>query len=103
MRTSPTRLKGQPSKPTLHPEATEDDSESNKEVVIEDERIIIEGGGVTPITPVDDRLLDQDDQEDPIRAKTPSGVVTESLFQMNMDFPASTPAVSDPPDGDQED
>ena len=31
------------------PEATGDDSESDKDVIIEDERIIIEGGGVTPI------------------------------------------------------
>ena len=84
------------------PEATEDNSESNKDVIIEDERIIVEGGGVTPITPADDRLLDQDDQEDQTEAKTPSGAVTESLSQMNMDSPAATLAVSDPPGGDQE-
>ena len=36
------------------PEAMEDDSESEKDVIVEDERIIIEGGGVTPITPADD-------------------------------------------------
>ena len=35
------------------PEATGDDSESEKDVIIEDERIIIEGGGVTPIMPAD--------------------------------------------------
>ena len=46
------------------PEATEDDSESEKDVIVEDELIIIEGGGITPITPADDQLLDQDDQED---------------------------------------
>ena len=84
------------------PEATEDDSESDKDVIIEDERIIVEGGGITPITPADDRLLDQDDQEDQTRAKTPSGVVTESLSQMNMDSPTATLVVSDPPGGDQE-
>ena len=66
------------------PEATGDDSKSEKDVIIEEERIITEGGGVTPITPADDQLLDQDDQEDRTGAKTPSGVVTESLSQMNM-------------------
>ena len=84
------------------PEAMEDDSKSEKDVIIEDERIITEGGGVTPITPADDRLLDQDDQEDQTGAETPSGAVTESLSQMNMDSPASTLLVSDPPGGNQE-
>ena len=36
------------------PEATGDDSDSDRDVIVEDERIIIEGGGVTPITPADD-------------------------------------------------
>ena len=36
------------------PEATEDDSKSEKDVIIEEERIITEGGGITPITPADD-------------------------------------------------
>ena len=36
------------------PEATGDDSESEQDVIIEVERIITEGGGVTPITPADD-------------------------------------------------
>ena len=84
------------------PEATRDASKSEKDVIIEDERIIIEGGGVTPITPADDQLLDQDDQEEGTRAETPSGAVTESLSQMNMDSPTSTLAVSDPPGGNQE-
>ena len=83
------------------PEATGDDSESEKDVIIEDERIIIEGGGVTPIMPADNRLLDQDDQEEGTGAKTPSGAVTESLSQMNMDSPTSTLVVSDPPGGGQ--
>ena len=83
------------------PEAMEDDSESEKDVIIEEERIITEGGGVTPITLADDRLLDQDDQEDQTGAETPSRVVIESLSQMNMDSPASTLAVSDPLGGDQ--
>ena len=83
------------------PEATGDNSESEKDVIIEEERIITEGGGITPMTPADDRLLDQDDQKDGTGAETPSGVVTESLSQMNMDSPASTLVVSDPPGGDQ--
>ena len=53
------------------PEATGDDSKSEKDVIIEDERIVIEGGGVTPIMPADDGLLDQDDQEEVTRAETP--------------------------------
>ena len=84
------------------PKATEDDPESKKDVISEDEQIIIEGGGITPITPADDRLLDLDDQEGQTGAETPSGAVTESLSQMNMDSPASTPAVSDLPGGNQE-
>ena len=36
------------------PEATEEDSKSEKDVIIEEERIITEGGGITPITPADD-------------------------------------------------
>ena len=99
---SPTRLKGRPPKTDPLPEATEDDSKSEKDMIIEEERIITEGGGITPITPADDRLLDKDDQEDQTGAETPSGVVTELLSQMNMDSPATTLVVSDPPGGDQE-
>ena len=36
------------------PETMEDDPENEKDVIVEDERIIIEGGGATPITPADD-------------------------------------------------
>ena len=36
------------------PEATGDDSESDRDVIVEDERIVIEGGGVTSITSADD-------------------------------------------------
>ena len=71
-------------------------------MIIEEERIITEGGGITPIMPADDQLLDQDDQEDGTGAETPSGVVMESLSQINMDSPASTLVVSDPPGGNQE-
>ena len=78
------------------PKAMEDDPESEKDVIAEDEQIIIEGEGVTPITPADDQLLELDDQEDQTGAETPSGAVTESLSQMNMD----SATVSDPPGGD---
>ena len=98
----PTHLKGWLPKLTLPPEATGDDSKSDKDVIVEDEKIVIVGGGVTPITPADDRLLDQDNQEEGTGAKTPSGAVTESLSQINMDKAASTLAVSDPPGGGQE-
>ena len=98
----PTRLKGWLPKPTLFLKPLEMTPRVKLDVIIEDERIIIEGRGVTPITPADDQLLDQDDQEEGTRAKTPSGVVTESLSQMNMDSPTSTLVVSDPPGGNQE-
>ena len=84
------------------PEDNGDNSGSDKDVIIEHERIVIEGGGATPITPADDRLLDQDDQEEGTGAETPSGVVTELLSQMNMDLPATTLAASDPPGGGQD-
>ena len=43
------------------PEDNGEDAESDKDVIIEDERIVIETGGATPITPADNQLLDQDD------------------------------------------
>ena len=36
------------------PEVMEDDLKGKDDVIVEDEQIIIEGGGVTPITPADD-------------------------------------------------
>ena len=87
------------------PEVMEDDLEvtvDKDDVIVEDEWIVIEGGGVIHITPADDQLLDLDDQEGQTGAETPSGAVAESLSQMNMDSPASTPAVGDPPGGNQE-
>ena len=70
-----------------------EDSEDSKDIIVEDERIIIETGGATPITPAEDQLLD--DQVG-TGAKTPSRAVIKSLSQMNMDFPATPPVVSDP-------
>ena len=84
------------------PEATGDDFESNKDIIIGFERIVIEGGGATPITPADDRRLDQDDQEEGTGAKTPSGAVTKLLSQMNMDLLTPTLAMSDSPGGGQD-
>ena len=84
------------------PETTGDDFESNKDIIIEDKRIVIEGGSATPITPADDRLLDQDDQEEGTGAKTPSGAVTKLLSQMNMDLLTPTLAMSDSPGGGQD-
>ena len=78
------------------PEDNGDDSGSDKDVIVEDKRIVIETGGATPIMPADDRLLDQDDQEG-TGAETPYRVVTESLSQMNMDLPTTTLVASDPP------
>ena len=63
-----------------------EDVRDNRDVIIEDERIVIEAGGATPITLAEDQLLD--DQVG-TGAETPSGVVTESLSQMNMDSPTT--------------
>ena len=59
------------------------DMKDNRDVIVKDERIVIETGGTTPITLAEDQILD--DQVG-TGAETPSGAVTESLSQMNMDF-----------------
>ena len=66
----------------------------NRDVIVEDERIIIEAGGTTPITLAEDQLLD--DQVG-TGAKTPSGAVTKLLSQMNVDSPTTSQVASDPP------
>ena len=71
----------------------------NRDVIIEDEKILIEAGGTTPITLAEDQLLD--DQVG-TGAKTPSGAVTESLSRMNVDSPATSQVASDPPDEGQD-
>ena len=76
-----------------------DDVKDNQDMIIEDERIVIEAEGATPITPAEDQLLDD---QGGTGAETPSGVVTESLSQMNMDSPTTPPVVSDPPDEGQD-
>ena len=91
------------------PEEVEDDPSEVGEVDLtapQDDKIIIEGGGTTPITPADNQLLGNgyQEDEDSTGSVTPSGVVTESLSQMKMDSPASapTPRVSNPPCSNQE-
>ena len=71
----------------------------NRDIIIEDERIIVEAGGATPITLAEDQLLD--DQVG-TGAETPSGAVTESLSWMNVDSPATLQVASDPPDEGQD-
>ena len=82
------------SDPPPENEEDDDDTKDSQDVIIEDERIIIKTGGATPITLAEDQLLDD---QGGTGAKTPSGVVTELLSQMNMDSPATPPEVSDPP------
>ena len=68
-----------------------------------EDQITMEGGGTTPITPVNDKLLEEyDDLLDNLNgATTPSGIVTESLSQMNMGCPMHMPPTNDPPSNDQ--
>ena len=75
------------------------DTKDDRDVIVEDERIIIKIGGATPITPAEDQL--PDDQVG-TGAETPSGAVTESLSQMNMSLPATLQVVNDPPDEGQD-
>ena len=66
-----------------------------------EDQITMEGGGTTPITLADDKLLEEyDDLLDNLNgATTPSEIVTESLFQMNMGSPMHTPPTNNPPPG----
>ena len=82
------------SDPPPRDEEDREDVRDNRDIIIEDERIFIEAGGTTLITLAEDQLLD--DQVG-TGAETPSGVVTESLSQMNMDSPATSQVASDPP------
>ena len=71
----------------------------DRDVIVEDERIVVEAGGTTPITLAKDQLLD--DQVG-TGAETPSGAVTELLSRMNVDSPATLQVASDPPDEGQD-
>ena len=64
------------------------DTKDSRDVIIEDERIIIETGGATPITPAEDQLLDD---QGGTGVETPSGAVTKTLSQMSMDSPTTPP------------
>ena len=75
-------------------EGTRDD----RDVIVKDERIIVEAGGTPPITLAEDQLLDN---QGGTGAETTSGVVAESLSQMNVDSPATLQVASDPPDEGQ--
>ena len=57
----------------------------DRDIIVEEERIIDEVGDATPITMVEDQLLD--DQVG-TGAEIPSGVVAESLSRMNVGLPA---------------
>ena len=72
-------------KTNLPPEDNGDpeDMKDSRDMIIEDERIVIETGGATPITPPEDQLLDRPGWY--WSQNSPSGVVTELLSQMNMD------------------
>ena len=83
------------------PHGGEEDQEGvrdNRDVIVKDERIIVEAGGTTPITLAEDQLLDN---QGGTGAKTPSRAVTESLSRMNVDSPAALQVASDPPDEGQ--
>ena len=71
----------------------------DRDVIIEDEKIIVEAEGATPITLAEDQLLD--DQVG-TGAETPSRAVTESLSRMNVDSPTTSQVASDPPDEGQD-
>ena len=95
----PVPVQAAQSDPPLGDEEDREDVRDNRDIIIEDERIIIKAGGTTPITPAEDQLLD--DQVG-TGAETPSGVVTKLLSQMNMDSSATSQVASDPPDEGQD-
>ena len=70
----------------------------DRDVIMEDKRIIVKAGDTTPITRAEDQLLD--DQVG-TGAETPSRAVTESLSWMNVDLPAALQVASDPPNEGQ--
>ena len=70
----------------------------DRDVIVEDKRIVVEAWGTTPITLAEDQLLDD---QGGTGAKTPSGAVAESLSWMNVDSPAALQVASDPPNEGQ--
>ena len=69
----------------------------DKDVIVEDERIVNEVGDATPITMAEDQLLD--DQVG-TGAETPSGASAELLSRMNVGLPIPSQEASDPPGQD---
>ena len=86
------------SNPPHRSEGNREGVRDDRDVIVKDERIVIKAGGTTPITLAEDQLLDD---QGGTGAKTPSGAVTKSLSQMNMDSPAASQVASDPPDEGQ--
>ena len=70
----------------------------DRDVIVEDERIVVKAGGTTPITLAEDQLLDD---QGGTGAETPSGAVTKSLSRMNVDSPTASQVASDPPNEGQ--
>ena len=75
-----------------------EDVRDNRDVIVEDERIIVKAGGTTPITLAEDQLLDD---QGGTGAETPSGAAAESLSRMNVDSPTTSQVASDPHDEGQ--
>ena len=83
------------------PHRGEEDGEGmrdNRDVIVKDERIVVEAGGTTPITLAEDQLLDD---QGGTGAKTPSRAVAKSLSWMNVYSPAASQVASDPPNEGQ--
>ena len=95
----PVPVQAAQSDPPHEGEKDQEGARDNRDIIIEDERIVVEAGGTTPITLAEDQLLD--DQVG-TGAETPSRAVTESLSQMNVDSPTTLQVASDPPDEGQD-
>ena len=70
----------------------------DRDVIVKDERIVVEAGGTTPITLAEDQLLDN---HVGTGAESPSRAVTELISWMNVDSPTTLQVVSDPPNEGQ--
>ena len=94
----PITIQATPSGPPPEDDRDREDIRDNRDIIVEDERIVIEVRDATPITIVEDQLLN--DQVGTV-AETPSGAVAESLSQMNMGSLTASQVASDPPDESQ--
>ena len=82
------------SDPPLRGEEDWEGVRDNRDVIVEDKRIIVEAGGTTTITLAEDQLLDD---QGGTGAETLSGAVAKLLSRMNVDSPAASQVASDPP------